>query len=172
MVGWLTALLIALLAVSRLSTREHADSLGAPSPQGTGVINAVSPEFQTLIDTYAASYYAYRKNGDVANKAVSEQAQEQIQSSLNAMRDQIEQNQGYIQTFLDEYKNTNPELDELHLKSQKLQQEGPVISNQLVTSAQDISRPIDTGGIMVRIVVLFLIIGASLSIRAFSSPEQ
>lgn len=169
MVGWLTALLFALIAVSTISVREHGNSLGAPKPDGGGVINAVSPEFQTLIDTYAASYYAYRKNGDVANKAVSEQAQGQIQSSLNAMREQIEQNQGYIQTFLDEYKNTNPELDELHLKSQKLQQEGPVISNQLVTSAQDISRPIDTGGIMVRIVVLFLIIGASLAIRAFSS---
>jgi hypothetical protein len=85
------------------------------------------------------------------------------------MRQQINQNQGYIQTFLDEYKNTNPELDKLHLKSQKLQEEGPVISNQLVTSAQELSRPIDTGGIMVRIVVLFLIIGVALAIRAFSS---
>ena len=171
MVGWLTALLIALIAVSRLSVREHADTLSTPQPAGTGLINAVAPEFQTLLDTYAASYYAYRKNGDVANKAVSEQAQAQIQSSLNDMREQINQNQGYIQTFLDQYKNINPELDELHLKSQKLQHEGPVISNQLVTSAQDISRPIDTGGIMVRIVVLFLIIGASLTIRAFSSSE-
>ena len=169
MVGWLTALLIALIAVSRLSEREHANDLGAPPPGGNGVINAVSPEFETLIDTYSASYYAYRKNKDIANKTVAEQTQAQIESSLNAMREQIEQNQGYIQTFLDEYKNSNPELDALHLKSQKLQQEGPEISNQLVTSAQDISRPIDTGGIMVRIVVLFLIIGASLAIRAFSS---
>jgi hypothetical protein len=169
MVGWLTALLFTLIAVSTISVREHSSSLGAPRPDGSGLNKIVSPEFQTLIDTYSASYYAYRKNGDIANKSVSEKAAAQIQSSLNAMREQINQNQGYIQTFLDEYKNTNPELDKLHLKSQKLQEEGPVISNQLVTSAQEISRPIDTGGIMVRIVVLFLIIGVALAIRAFST---
>jgi hypothetical protein len=171
MVGWLTALLFALIAVSTISVREHANSLGAPEPDGDGVTNAISPEFQTLIDTYSSSYYSYRRNGDMANKAVSEQAQSQIQTNLDSMREQINQNQMYIQTFLDEYQNANPELAALHLKSQKLQQDGPLISNQLITSSQDISRPVDVSGITTRIVVLFLIIGASLTIRAFSKEE-
>jgi hypothetical protein len=171
MVGWLTALLIALIAVSTISVREHSNSLGAPKPDGGGRINAVSPEFQALLDTYGSSYYTYRKNGDIANKAVSEKAQAQIQSNLDSMREQINQNQMYIQTFLDDYKNTNPELEKLHAKSQRLQQDGPLISNQLVTSAQDISRPVDISGLTLRVIVLFLIIGASLLIHAFSSQE-
>ena len=169
MVGWLTALLIALIAVSTLSVREHGDSLGAPEPEGAGFINAVSPEFQALLDTYGTSYRQYRKNGDIANKAVSDQAEAQIQTNLDNMREQIDQNQMYIQTFLDQYQNSNPELEALHRKSQKLQSSGPLLADQLVTSAQDISRPIDYTAIVTRIIVLLMVLGVTLAI---SSSEQ
>jgi len=167
MVGWLTALLIALIAVSTLSVREHA-TFRAPEPEGTGMINNVSPEFQTLLDMYSSSYYAYRKSGDTANKAVSDKAQSHIQTNLNSMREQISQNQMYIQTFLDQYENANPELEALHLKSQKLQSDGPIIADKLVTSARDISRPIDYTGIMIRVIVLSMILGVTLAISSFS----
>jgi hypothetical protein len=168
MVGWLTALLIALIAVSTLSVREHANELDAPYPEGdTAFVNGVSPDFQTLLDVYSTSFYAYKKNGDLGNKTVSEKSQSQIQYSLDAMRDQINENQMYIQTFLDQYENSNPELEALHLKSQKLQQEGPEVANKLVTSAQDISRPIDYSGIMVRLVVLSMIVFVTFAISSF-----
>ena len=168
MVGWLTALLIALIAVSTLSVREHASTFRAPEPEGAGLINAVSPEFQTLLDTYSTSYYNYRKNGDNANKVISDTAQSHIQTSLDSMREQINQNQMYIQTFLDEYQDSNPQLQALHLKSQKLQSEGPIVADKLVTSAQDISRPIDYTGIMIRVVVLMMVLGVTLAISSFS----
>jgi len=169
MVGWLTALLFTLIAVSTLSVKEHANVLTAPTPSGeaqAAIINAVSPDFQALLDTYAASYYTYRRNGDVANKTVADMTESQIQESLDEMRAQIEENQGYIQSFLDEYQNANPDLDRLHQKSQKMQVEGPQMADKLVTSAQELSRPIDFAGIMTRVVVLMLLLGAAFAIRS------
>lgn len=174
MVGWLTALLFTLIAVSTLSVKEHSSVLTAPTPSGDGsaaMINAVSPDFQALLDTYAASYYTYRRNGDVANKSVADLSESQIEENLNAMRDQIAENQGYIQSFLDEYQNANPDLDRLHQKSQRLQVEGPQIADKLVISAQELSRPIDFIGIMTRVVVLMLLLGAAFAIRSSSQSQ-
>jgi len=171
MVGWLTALLFTLIAVSTLSVKEHANVLTAPTPSGeaaASIINSVSPDFQALLDTYATSYYTYRRNGDVANKSVADMSAAHIQENLEAMRAQIQENQGYIQSFLDEYQNANPDLDRLHQKSQKMQVEGPQMADKLVTSAQDLSRPIDFTGIMVRVVVLMLLLGAAFAIKSSS----
>jgi chromosome segregation ATPase len=171
MVGWLTALLFTLIAVSTLSVKEHATTLTAPTPEGqeqAAKINAVSRDFQVLLDTYAANYYSFRKNGNTANQSVADRSVSQIEDNLEAMRAQIQENQGYIQSFLDEYQNTNPELDRLHQRSQQMQTQGPEIADELVTSTQDLSRPIDITGIMIRVVILMLLLGAAFAIRSSS----
>ena len=174
MVGWLTALLFTLIAVSTISVKEHANVLTAPTPEGeekAAKINAVSRDFQALLDTYAANYYSFRKNGNTANQSVADRSLAQIEDNLNAMRAQIEEKQGYIQTFLDEYQNANPELDRLHKKSQQMQAQGPEIADKLVTSAQELSRPIDLTGIMVRVVILMLLLGAAFAISSSSQSR-
>ena len=174
MVGWLTALLFTLIAVSTLSVKEHATFLTAPTPEGqeqAAKINAVSRDFQVLLDTYSANYYSFRKNGISANKELADRSVSQIEDNLNAMRAQIQENQGYIQTFLDEYQNANPELDRLHQKSQQMQVQGPQIADKLVTSAQELSRPIDFIGIMVRVVILMLLLGAAFAISSSSQSQ-
>ena len=167
MVGWLTALLFALIAVSSLSVREHA-TFDAATPSGEGLINSVSPDYQTLIDVYTTNYKSYIKNQDVGSKAAAEAAQAHIEATLDAMREQINQNQFYIQTFLDDYQNANPELDDLHKKAQKLKDEGPKIADQLATSSQDPPSRVDYGAMTVRLIVLAIILGVALTINAFA----
>ena len=166
MVGWLTALLVALIAVASLSVREHA-TFDAATPSGEGVINSVSAEYQTLIDVYTTNYKSYIKNQDLGSKAAADTAQAHIQDALDTMREQINQNQFYIQTFLDDYQEANPELADLHEKAQKLKKEGPRIADELATSTQDPPARVDYGGMTVRLIVLAIILGVALAINAF-----
>jgi len=171
MVGWLTALLIALLAIARLSVREHA-TFDASTPTGEGLVNSVSPEFQMLLDVYATNYKSYIRNQDVGSKVASTQAEAQIEAVLDDMRSQINQNQFFIQTFLDDYQNTNPELESLHLKAQKLQEDGPKVADELVTTMQDGPPPVNYGDLVTRLIVLAVVLGVALAINAYASPES
>jgi hypothetical protein len=167
MIGWLTALLFALITVASLSVREHASNLSAPAPPGDGD-TTVPPEYQTLLDAYVKNYKLYKEKGEAPYKQAYEAAEQQIQASLDMMRNGITQNQFFIQSFLDDYQDSNPELEELHLKSKKLQEEGPKVADELAASTADRSRPLDTTGIMLRIVVLFVITGVTIAISAFA----
>ena len=167
MVGWLTALLIALVAVTSLSVREHA-TFKAATPSGQGGSSTVSSDYQTLIDAYTSNYTSYMKNQDIGSKAAADEAQAQIETALQTMRQQISQNQFYIQTFLDNYEDTNPELHDLHTKAQRLKVEGPLVSDELVTSWKDPPVPIDYGAMITRLIVLAIIVGIALAINAFA----
>jgi ABC-type transporter Mla subunit MlaD len=167
MVGWLTALLLALVTVASLSVREHA-TFQAATPSGEAEINSVDTDYQTLIDTYSTNYKSYVKNQDTASKAASDAAETHLQGVLDTMRRQINQNQMYIQTFLDEYEDTNPELDALHSKAQVLKKQGPKIADELATSQAETPTTVDYGALTIRIVVLMIIMGVSLAFNAYA----
>ena len=167
MVGWLTALLIALIAVSALSVREHATFSAAP-PSGEGNAGKISSEYQSMLDAYSVNYRTYVKTNDAASKTAADQLTSHIEETLDDMREQIDQNQFYIQSFLDEYQDINPELDKLHKKAQSLKDKGPKIADELVTSSQDPVMAVDYGALTVRIVILAVILGAALAISSFA----
>jgi uncharacterized phage infection (PIP) family protein YhgE len=167
MVGWLTALLLALVTVASLSVREHA-TFQAATPSGRAEVNSVSEDYQRMLDTYSQNYKTYVKDHDTASKAVSDAAETHLYGLLRTMREQINHNQMYIQTFLDEYEDTNPELDTLHSKAQALQKQGPKIADELATSQADTPTTIDYGALTIRIVILMIIMGVSLAFNAYA----
>ena len=167
MVGWLTALLVALVAVASLSVRGH-EKFNAATPSGRAEVNSVSADYQTMLDTYTQNYKTYVKDHDTASKAASDAAETHLNGVLRTMRQQINQNQMYIQTFLDEYEDTNPELDTLHSKAQALKKQGPKVADELATSQAETPTTIDYGALTVRIVVLALILGVSLAFNAYA----
>jgi len=167
MVGWLTALLVALVAVSALSVREHA-TFDAPPPSGKGTTDSISPEYQAMLDAYAVNYRTYVRTNDTGSKTAVDKLTTHIEGTLDDMRTQIDQNQFYIQSFLDKYQNINPELADLHKKAQALKEKGPKTADELVTSSQDPPMAVDYGALTVRIVILAVILGAALAINAFA----
>ena len=167
MVGWLTALLIALIAVSALSVREHA-TFTAASPSGEGNAGKIPPEYQSMLDAYTTNYRTYVKNNDAVSKAAADQVASHIEDTLDDMREQIDRNQVYIQTFLDDYQDINPDLSVLHKKAQSLKDKGHKIADELVVSSQDPVMAVDYGALTVRIVILAVILGAALAISSFA----
>jgi hypothetical protein len=165
MVGWLTALLFGLIAIATLSVREHA-TFEAPPPSGEGTKNSISPEYESFLEAYASSYFSYMRKQDAGSKAAMEEAKKQLNASLESMRKQINQNQEYIQTFLDDYQDTNPELNSLHLKAQKLEKEGPKIADELVVSQSE--TVVDYTGMITRLIVFIVIIGVALGVNSFA----
>ena len=166
MVGWLTALLIALIAVSALSLREHA-TFRVPPPSGTGN-TVVSSDYQAMLDAYDEHYKMYVRTNDPSIKVALDQLTTHIEKTLDAMRTDIDRNQVYIQSFLDKYENINPEMVDLRKKARSLKETGPKIGDELVTSSQEPSMPVDYGALTVRIVILTVILGAALAINAFA----
>ena len=165
MVGWLTALLFTLVAISTVYIRER-EGFDAATPSGRAELNMVDSEYQQLLDAYATAYLASKQTGGNATPVT--QIQAQIAAYQDNMRDHIEQNQFYIQTFLDEYQNANPELADLHAKARVLKDEGPRVADELAASTADVSTPVDYGGLVTRVVVLILLIGVTLVFSAFA----
>lgn len=165
MLGWLTALLVTLVVIATANVRER-ENFPAANPSGVAEANSISTDYQSLLDAYSAAYLASKKTG--GNQDALATVQSQIAAQQDAMRKQIAQNQFYIQTFLDEYQNMNPELDALHAKAQVFRKEGPKVADELVASNAELSTPVDYGSLVTRVVVLVLLLGVGMAINAFA----
>jgi hypothetical protein len=165
MLGWLTTLLFTLIVIATANVRERA-TFDAATPSGEAEINSIDVEYQTLLDGYKTAYIASKQPG--GNSTPVETFQAQILAAQDQLRSHIVQNQFYIQTFLDEYEGTNPELDDLHAKSQVFKDQGPQVADELVASNANVSTPIDYGSMITRVIVLVLLLGVSLAVSAFA----
>ena len=164
MVGWLTALLFTLVVISTAYVREKEGFDAAP-PSGEAELNSVSTEYQQLVDAYATAYLASKQAGGTTIPVTEIRAQ--IAAYQDSLRKHVSDNQYYIQTFLDNYQNTNPELSELHAKSQVFKDEGPKVADELVASTADMSTPVDYGSLVTRVIVLVLLLTVAFAFSAF-----
>jgi chaperonin cofactor prefoldin len=165
MLGWLTALLFTLVAVVTLKTREGSDDITiVPDPSGDPLVTGVSKDYQELLDAYSRAFMAAQETKD--QKALN-QATVAINEYQNHMQTQIRRNQMYIQTFLDDYKDMNPELDSLHERAQVFRTEGPKVADELAASAAETPPRIDYGGMVTRVIAIVLILGATFALTSF-----
>jgi hypothetical protein len=167
MVGYLTALLFTLILIATIHVRQHERFIvRSPQPDfNSGYSDFMSNDYETLMEAYKKAFMASKITGDQTSLI---QVQSAIEEYQDAMREQITQNQFYIQTFLDDYQDANPELDTLHKKAQQLQNEGPAIADQLVASTKEIPPQIDYTSLITRVVVLALLIGVAVAVQTFS----
>lgn len=165
MLGWLTTLLFTLIVISTAYVRQR-EGFDAATPSGRAELNSVDVEYQTLLDAYGAAYIASKQPGGSSDAVTL--IQSQIEAQQESLRNHITQNQFYIQTFLDEYQNTNPDLVDLHTKAQTMKAQGPGIADELVASKADTSTPVDYGGMITRVVVLVLLLGVGIAISSFA----
>ena len=160
MVGWLTALLFALIVVATIKARSQ-EGFETPPPSGQVLVDSVSSDYQTLLDAYAKAFMVSKITGDQTALTQVKTALTEYQES---MKKKVAENQTYIQSFLEEYKNTNPELDALHKKAQTLEEEGPKIADELVASVPAAPVQIDYGGMLTRIGILVLVVGITYAV--------
>jgi hypothetical protein len=164
MVGWLTALLITLIAVvtSKIRSQERFD---ATTPEGRAAIDAVSGDYQALLDAYANAYKASKTTG---NQTALTTVTAAITDYQDQMQVQVQNNQYQIQGFIDEYQTINPDLDTLHAEAQVLRQQGPQMADKLVASTSTPPPQLDYGAMITQIVVLVLLAIAAFAFNAFA----
>ena len=164
MVGWLTALLFTLIAVvtSKIRSQERFDAM---TPEGRAAIDAVSGDYQALLDAYARAYKAAKTTGDQTALTTITAA---ITDYHDQMQVQVQNNQYQIQSFIEEYQTINPDLDRLHAQSQVLRQQGPEMADKLVTSMSTPPPQLDYGAMITQIVVLVLLAIAAFAFNAFA----
>jgi hypothetical protein len=127
-------------------------------------MSVVSPEFTRLLSVYNDNYIAFRVTGNIANKTAYERALNEINRQIETLQQTVGKDKDYIQGFLQNYSDDNPELVKLHEQSQEIQRVGPKIqgeyelSKRLTTSPQ--VQPVDQtylyvkGGIVVALLVV------------------
>ena len=133
-------------------------------------MSVVSPEFTRLLSIYKDNYVAFRVTGNIANKSAYETALNELNRQINGLRHSVNKDKEYIQGFLQNYSDDNPELVKLHEQSQEIQRVGPKIqgeyelSKRLNTSPQ--VQPVDEtylyvkAGIVIALLVVVGIVGA------------
>jgi len=129
-------------------------------------MSVVSPEFTRLLSVYNDNYVAYRVTGNIANKTAYEAALNALNQQIANLQKRVGENKQYIQGFLQNYSDDNPELVKLHEQSQQIQKVGPQIqseyelSKRLNTSPQ--VQPVDQTNLYVKggiIVALLVVVG-------------
>jgi len=129
-------------------------------------MSVVSPEFTRLLSVYNDNYVAYRVTGNIANKTAYETALNALNQQITKLQQTVGEDKQYIQGFLQNYSDDNPELTKLHEQSQEIQRVGPKIqgeyevSKRLTTSPQ--VQPIDQTSLYVKggiIVALLVVVG-------------
>jgi hypothetical protein len=164
MVGWLTALLFTLIAIATIKVREGADDTLTANPVAMeATSNAISRDYQQLLDAYSSAFIASKTSKDERPVTLARAAISDYQSQ---MQQQVSTHQFHIQTFLDNYKGMNPDLDSLHSQSQLLHTQGPLLADELAASTTATPPQIDYGGMITRVVVLMLIVLAASALSA------
>lgn len=164
----LLVLLMALYGFLLFPTREHIKN-----PDFSGDVGQMNPDFQQMLDTYTQQYSAYRVNGTAGSLAAYQRIQTQIEAALNAMRDRVQQDREYVQSFLSQYQGQNQSIVSLHEASQKLQGVYPELKDQEVVAKQQ-STLVDTSvswtsivfkvGCVIALLLLVILLRPSLTV--------
>ena len=133
-------------------------------------MSVVSPEFTRLLSVYNDNYVAFRVTGNIANKSAYETALNELNRQINGLRHSVNKDKEYIQGFLQNYSDDNPELVKLHEQSQEIQRVGPKIQGEYELSkrlnASPQVQPVDEtylyvkAGIVIALLVVVGIVGA------------
>ena len=88
------------------------------------------------LEGYKANYSAYKVTGDAAYKTAYERSLAYANQLISESMNVNQSNDQYIQNFLSDYQQANPEIVNLHNESKKIREEGPKLQNELARSKQ------------------------------------
>jgi flagellar biosynthesis chaperone FliJ len=93
-------------------------------------------DFETVLKRYQQNLTDYKVTGNAGLKPVVDTDKTWLDSYVASLEQKSQQQQGFIQRFMQDYQNTNPELVEMQAKLKEIREKGPAL--------QDVFRPVYT----------------------------
>lgn len=128
-------------------------------------------DFQRTLDTFKTNFVKYRVSNNPANKTAYETAQRSIDASLTSLRTNVDANEGYMDSFKGEVW-TN--LENLHKKSQAIQQKGPEIQD-IYLAEKKRSEKVETTSytpLIIKAVMLAALMGVASLVPSMLAPPS
>ena len=89
--------------------------------------------FYNAVNLYKQNYLDYKLTGRAEYKTAYENAQTWITNYLNQLNTRIDEDKEYVNKFVSEYANTNPELSALQEQMKTIRTEGPKLQDRYET---------------------------------------
>ena len=90
-------------------------------------------DFSQALEIFKTNYVQYRASGRPEYKIAYENANAYITSYLQSMQTEIENDRKYVNRFVAEYSNANPELTQLQSQFRTIRKEGPAVQDKYAT---------------------------------------
>ena len=125
----------------------------------------IPSELQSALDGYKTNYAAFKVSGDTAHKTAYENALASANQIIRQSMTVNESNDQYIQRFLSDYEQANPEIIDLQNESKKIREQGPKLQDELARSKQINQRAaieVNESGLYVKagiVVALLVVVG-------------
>jgi hypothetical protein len=93
-------------------------------------------DFETVLTRYQQNLTDYKVTGNAGLKPVVDVDRTWLNSYIAWLRRGSQQQQTFIQNFMVDYQNTNPELVEMQAKLKEIREKGPVLQDAYETEKQ------------------------------------
>lgn len=93
-------------------------------------------DFETVLARYQQNLTDYKVTGNAGLKPVVDVDKAWLDSYVDSLNKKSEQQQAFIQKFMQDYQNTNPELVEMQGKLREIRAKGPVLQDAYETEQQ------------------------------------
>ena len=101
-------------------------------------------DFETVLTRYQQNLTDYKVTGNAGLKPVVDMDKTWLDSYVDSLNAKSQQQQSFIQKFMTDYQNTNPELIEMQKKLKEIREKGPALQDAYETEKQaEEQEPID-----------------------------
>jgi hypothetical protein len=126
----------------------------------------MAQDFDTVLGLFKKNMVEYKVSGNSAYKVAAENAQKWLDEYVGTLTAAADKDSKFVDRFVKEYENTNPELVKMQQQIKKVREEGPKLEDRLDTERlADKELPEDTSNYYVKAGV----IGTVLAIVAVGS---
>lgn len=126
-------------------------------------------DYKQVLDIFQKNYVEYKMTGNAAYKVAYERAQEHLQKYIQTLKQDATSESEYIQKFVQEYRDTNPELAKLGDQMKTIRKQGPQLQDAYeTTKALDGQQPgEDTTSYYIKGIVVAGLVGIISALSFF-----
>jgi hypothetical protein len=93
-------------------------------------------QFDTVLTRYQQNLTEYKATANSALKPAVDEDRKWLDSYVASLEQASQQQQSFIQKFVNDYQRTNPELAEMQSKLKEIREKGPVLQDAYETEQQ------------------------------------
>jgi flagellar biosynthesis chaperone FliJ len=129
-------------------------------------------DFNTVLARYQQNLTDYKVTGNTGLKQAVDTDRNWLDSYIASLNQRSQQQQNFIQKFMKDYQNTNPELIEMQSKLKEIREKGPVLQDAYETEkkAQE-EEPVDYTSYYVK-AGLIVGVGTVVALVSFMRPTN